>query len=81
MVLNIAIPENNIYDGFIPDKEEYEKLGLKITRTTEQQCFNMLINNQVEVSLLTPYGYGQGMTKADFRIIPGTALGQSVILL
>ncbi|MGA2298660.1 MAG: MqnA/MqnD/SBP family protein [FCB group bacterium] len=75
MELTLAIPENQIYNSFISKKDDYKNHTLKIIRTSEQQCFNMLINNKVQVSLLTPYGYGQGLVKSDLRIIPGTALG------
>ncbi len=47
--------------------------NLQIRRVSEDECARLLLANMVEIALLSPLGYGRGVTNSDFRIIPSTA--------
>lgn len=74
-MIRIAVPENELINRLILRTNIIsEKYPVKIIKTQEENCSKLLINNLVEVALLTPLGYGKGTGIADFRIIPGNCI-------
>jgi hypothetical protein len=72
-MIRLAIPEKKIYEELLFNSEALGKAsGIEIIRTSENECSRLMLNNLVNAALLTPIGYGKGMYKADYRIIPGT---------
>lgn len=75
MSIRIAVPNNKIYRKLYSNIDELKKefdISLKIV--SEQQCSELFKANLADIALLTPLGYGAGLGKADYRIIPGVCL-------
>jgi predicted solute-binding protein len=74
MKIKIAYPENDIYKPLI-DKEKAKKFDfVDFYPCPENRCMELIHNGRVDVALMTPLGYAQGIKKGDFRVIPGPAL-------
>lgn len=75
MNIKIAVPDNPIYAPLIARVEEVCKAQkFDLVRTTEARCAELLLRNSVEIALLSPLGYGKGVSTVDYRIIRGPAL-------
>lgn len=73
--MKIAVPDSPLIDPLIANAEGVcHRLGWTIVRAPDEQCADMLLHNQVEMALLSPLGYGQGVGKVDYRIVPGPAI-------
>jgi hypothetical protein len=71
MQKTIAVPHSSVYAPLIAQASEVEeKTGYRVIVTTESECARLLRTNAVELALLTPLGYAQGVTNSDYRIIP-----------
>ncbi|HYF04029.1 MAG TPA: hypothetical protein VEC36_11665 [Patescibacteria group bacterium] len=70
--MKIAIPDNPFYAPLLTNTEKVaEKYNVKFFKVSEKQCGELLLANSVEMSLLTPYGYGMAVAQADYRVVPG----------
>ena len=75
MNLKIAVPDNKIFKPLYMNSESVSKqFNVTLLPMPENQVTEMMLNNRVDIALITPEGYGRGLAKADFRIIPGPAL-------
>lgn len=45
-------------------------MGWSVHRASGDECASRLLNNQADLALLSPLGYGQGVGRVDYRIIP-----------
>lgn len=71
-MIKIAIPDNPFYTPLLKNTEAVEKkYGVKFYKVSEQQCGELLLANSVEMSLLTPLGYGMAVAQADYRVVTG----------
>ncbi len=69
MKRKLAVPKGSIFDDFISKADKISEI--EIIRASEKQCAELLVNDIVDLALLTPYSYGKNYKIADFRIIPG----------
>lgn len=70
-MIRIAIPDIPAYAPLIANKEAVEnQYNAQIRITTEQECSDLLFANRVDCALVSPLGYGNGVTNANYRIIP-----------
>lgn len=69
--ITIAVPDNSLYDVFVENfKEEVGEHHFRLVRTTDDVCADMLLSNRAEIAFVSPLGYGNAVTKVDYRIIP-----------
>lgn len=69
----IAIPDNLLFQPLVARAEEVAVANNgRVIRTTEEQCIHLLHANSADLALLSPYGYGKGVTQSDYRIVPTT---------
>ncbi len=72
--MRVALPDNPFFDPLCAAAERYaQEHTTRILRLPEVECTKLLLNNMVDIALLSPLGYGSGVLHADFRIIPTTA--------
>lgn len=75
MKIKIAVPNNDFYKPILANASQVCKdANVELIVTSEEQCQELMLNNLVNVALLSPYGYGLGVRKADYRIIPSVYL-------
>lgn len=75
MDIRIGIPEGKIYDNLILNAgTEFDGANLKIIRARESQISKLMLENKLDIALISPLTYGLAVNKADFRIIPGSAI-------
>lgn len=68
----IAIPDGGIADPILTNvRKVCERLGWTIKTSTADGCGQLLLANMAGMALTTPLGYGQGVGKVDYRIVPG----------
>jgi hypothetical protein len=75
--MTIAIPINNpLYEPLIANAQEVcVRRGITLLPcSTEREAAELLLNRNAHCALLTPIGYGAGVAKVDYRIVPATAL-------
>jgi hypothetical protein len=75
MNVNIAVPNNPVFSKLYSNTEfinNYDKIS--IFDVNEPEIFTLLYGERVDLALMTPLTYAQGIRKSDFRIIPGPAL-------
>lgn len=73
----IAIPiQNPLYEPLISNAQEVcERRGIKLFPcTSEREASDLLLNRHAHCALLSPIGYGAGVSRVDYRIIPQTIL-------
>ncbi|MCU0329575.1 MAG: hypothetical protein MUC47_01205 [Candidatus Kapabacteria bacterium] len=71
----VAIPTTALAQPLVVSIDAVaERLNWKIIRASEAECSRMLLANTADVALLTPLGYGEGVGKVDYRIIPGPSV-------
>lgn len=71
----VAIPTTALAQPLVASIDAVaERLNWKIVRASESECSRMLLANTADVALLTPLGYGEGVGKVDYRIIPGPSV-------
>ena len=75
MPLKIAVPDNKIFEflyaNFEKAKEKYE---IELYKVDEERVDYLFKNNRVDLALLTPLSYAQGVEQHDFRIVAGPCL-------
>lgn len=75
MNIKVAIPDNPLYEPLLARAGEVcARNGFELIRTDEARCAELLLRNSVELALISPLGYGQGVQKVDYRIVKGPAL-------
>jgi hypothetical protein len=75
MEIRIAIPDKSFIQNVMDYREELcNSLNIKLLKVDENKCFELLMNNRVDIALLTPLGYGKGLGNANFMIIPVSAV-------
>lgn len=75
--MTIAIPiDNPLYEPLIANAQEVcQRRGITLLPcATEREVAELLLNRNAHCALLTPIGYGAGVAKVDYRIVPATAL-------
>jgi len=71
----IAIPTTPTFLPFLTKAVSLlESNGYSIVFGTESEVEDLLHRNYVDLAFTTPIGYGKGVTKVDYRIIPTFAL-------
>ncbi|MCX6140745.1 MAG: hypothetical protein NTX15_07960 [Candidatus Kapabacteria bacterium] len=70
--MTIAIPTRELAEPILTNiREVCAQRGWEIRSATLDQCGKLLLNNSVEMALTSPLGYGLGVGKVDYRIVPG----------
>jgi hypothetical protein len=73
--MTIAIPTTSLAAPLLEHIQEVADAGgHRVIRTTEMECTRLLFANSADLALVTPMGYGAGVVRADYRIIPHGAL-------
>ncbi len=69
--MRIAIPSHPFFAPLIQQIDEVAaRAGHTVRRGSEDECARWIRTNQVDMALLSPLGYGQGVINSDYRIIP-----------
>ncbi len=75
MKINIGLPANPIYDIFAGNLEKVkENHDINIYRLRESDCIERFLAGSLQAAFLSPLGYGMGVKKADFRVVPGPCI-------
>lgn len=70
--MNIAIPTLALAEPILTNvREVCARLGWEIRTGSLDECGKMLLANSVDMALTSPLGYGRGVGKVDYRLIPG----------
>ncbi len=71
----IAVPDNPVYAPLIANIDAVAAArGFDVLRLPEADCADALLRNRAELALVSPFGYGKAVGRADYRIVPGPAL-------
>lgn len=69
--MRIAIPKSPLYKPLLQKVDIIcEQMGWSVHRASGDECASRLLNNQADLALLSPLGYGKGVGRVDYRIIP-----------
>lgn len=70
--MKIAIPRLELAQPLLEHAADVAaRHGFTLIEASLEECGTMLLNNNVDVALMSPHGYGLGVGKVDYRIIPG----------
>lgn len=70
--MTVAIPDSPLTSPLTEHAEEVcERYGWKLVRVPEAKAADMLLKNFVDLALVSPLGYGLGVGRVDYRLIPG----------
>lgn len=70
--MNIAIPTLALAEPILTNvREVCTRLGWEVRTGSLDECGKMLLANSVDMALTSPLGYGRGVGKVDYRLIPG----------
>lgn len=73
--MTIAIPESSLAAPLTEHAEAVcADLGWKLLRVPEAKTGDLLLKNSVDLALISPLGYGLGVGRVDYRIIPGPCI-------
>lgn len=73
--MKIAIPRLDLAQPLLENAAAVaERHGITLIEASLEECGSMLLNNNVDVALVSPHGYGMGVGRVDYRIIPGPCL-------
>jgi hypothetical protein len=73
--VKIAVPDSPLADPLIANAEGVcHRLGWTMVRVPDERCAELLLTGMADMALVTPLGYGQGVGKVDYRIVPGPAV-------
>ena len=73
MPLRIALPNKEFY-SFLTKEYDSLKDTVQLFHCNADEAADLLLSARVDVALLDPLGYGQGLGKADYRILPAGCL-------
>jgi hypothetical protein len=75
MEIRIGVPEGKIYDNLVVNAiSQFQDINYKIIRARESQISKLMLENKLDIALISPLTYGMAVNKADFRIIPVSAI-------
>lgn len=75
MKLKIAAPINPLFNPLLENEiKAHELFDFELFRLEETKCIDLFMANRLDCALLSPLGYGMGVVKGDFRIIPNPCL-------
>jgi hypothetical protein len=73
--MKIAIPRLELAQPLLTHAAEVSaRHGFTLIEASLEECGTMLLNNNVDVALMSPHGYGLGVGRVDYRLIPGPCL-------
>lgn len=73
--MTIATPKLELARPLLENIEAVcARQGITIRTCSLEECGELLNNNLVQAALVSPQGYGMGVGKVDFRIVPGPCL-------
>ncbi len=71
MPFKIAVPENVIYrDLFAEGLINADKELFRIFKVSEQRLSELMLDNQVDLALMTPISFGKGVGLSNYLILP-----------
>lgn len=75
MPIKIAVPDNKIYEFLYKNYEKAkEQYDIELYKVDEERAGNLFRNNRVDLALLSPLTYAEGVENHDFRIVPGPCM-------
>ena len=70
--MKIAVMNASVAQPLIEHVDEVcAELGWNVVRASDADCSRMLLNNEVSLALVSPLGYGRGVGRVDYRLVPG----------
>lgn len=73
--MKIAIPRLELAQPLLTHAADVAaRHGITLIEASLEECGTMLLNNNVDVALMSPHGYGLGVGRVDYRLIPGPCL-------
>ena len=73
--MKIAIPRLELAQPLLTHAAEVAaRHDFTLVEASLEECGTMLLNNHVDVALMSPHGYGLGVGRVDYRLIPGPCL-------
>jgi hypothetical protein len=73
--MKIAIPRLELAQPLLSHAADVAaRHGFTLVEASLEECGTMLLNNHVDVALMSPHGYGLGVGRVDYRLIPGPCL-------
>lgn len=73
--MKIAIPDATLYAPLVVNAQaECDRRGWQLVQAPIETCGTMLLTHSVDAALVSPLGYGRGVGRVDYRLIPGPAL-------
>jgi hypothetical protein len=73
--MKIAIPRLELAQPLLTHATDVAaRHGFTLVEASLEECGTMLLNNHVDVALMSPHGYGLGVGRVDYRLIPGPCL-------
>jgi hypothetical protein len=73
--MKIAIPRLELAQPLLTHAADVAaRHGFTLVEASLEECGTMLLNNHVDVALMSPHGYGLGVGRVDYRLIPGPCL-------
>ncbi|MBM2816881.1 MAG: hypothetical protein HW421_3643 [Ignavibacteria bacterium] len=69
--INIGVPDNPVYSALHDRAKDYcAEHNINLIKLPESKIAEYMLNSRLDAALLSPYGYGMAVGKADYRIIP-----------
>ncbi|MBU3740984.1 MAG: hypothetical protein FGM24_01740 [Candidatus Kapabacteria bacterium] len=73
--MKIAIPDAALYAPLVANAQaECDRRGWQLVRAPIETCGTLLLTHSVDAALVSPLGYGRGVGRVDYRLVPGPAL-------
>ena len=70
--MTVAIPESPLFAPLTEHAEDVcARLGWKLLRVPEAKAGDLLLKNFADLALVSPLGYGLGVGRVDYRLLPG----------
>lgn len=69
--MTILVPSTMLAQPLISGLADFcEQGGHRLIVASEMECARLMLANSADLALLTPLGYGLGVLRADYRIVP-----------
>lgn len=73
--MTVAIPESPLATPLTEHAEDVcARLGWKLLRVPEAKTGDLLLKNFADLALVSPLGYGLGVGRVDYRLLPGPCI-------
>ncbi|MDZ4745456.1 MAG: hypothetical protein SGJ05_05585 [bacterium] len=73
--MTVAISDSPLLSPLTMHAEDVcARLGWKLLRVTEAKAADMLLKNFADLALVSPLGYGLGVGRVDYRLVPGACV-------